>query len=66
MVELTAAGELFNIFLIIAIMTALLHSLKSIGADQQMITPFQKVMKNGHLSFWILVFVTYAISFSLT
>lgn len=60
--SLTAAGELFNIFLIIAIMTALLHSLKSIGSDAQMIRPFQGVMKNGHLSFWILVFVTYALS----
>lgn len=60
--SLVAAGELFNIFLIIAIMTALLHSLKSIGADQQMITPFQKVMKNGHISFWVIIFVTYAIS----
>ncbi|MDQ0155771.1 hypothetical protein [Robertmurraya andreesenii] len=60
--SLTAAGELFNIFLIIAIMTALLHSLKSLGSDQQMITPFQKVMKNGHISFWVIIFVTYAIS----
>ena len=60
--SLTAAGELFHIFLIIAIMTALLHSLKSIGADEQMVTPFQKVMKNGHLSFWILVMVTYSLS----
>ncbi|WP_227938108.1 hypothetical protein [Alkalihalobacillus deserti] len=60
--SLTAAGELFNIFLIIAIMTALLHSLKSIGADEQMITPFQRVMKNGHISFWVIVGVTYAIS----
>ncbi|MED3575023.1 hypothetical protein ACTHO0_14215 [Cytobacillus praedii] len=60
--SLVAAGELFNIFLIIAIMTALLHSLKTIGSDQQMITPFQKVMKNGHISFWVIIFVTYAIS----
>ncbi|KMJ57398.1 membrane protein [Bacillus sp. LL01] len=60
--SLVAAGELFNIFLIIAIMTALLHSLKSLGTDEQMITPFQRVMKNGHISFWVLVFVTYAIS----
>ncbi|WP_449538971.1 hypothetical protein [Ferdinandcohnia sp. Marseille-Q9671] len=60
--SLVAAGELFNIFLIIAIMTALLHSLKSIGADQQMITPFQKLMKNGHISFWVIIFVTYVIS----
>ncbi|MCM3760783.1 hypothetical protein M3212_08275 [Alkalihalobacillus oceani] len=60
--SLTAAGELFNIFLIITIMTALLQSLKSLGSDRQMITPFQRVMKNGHLSFWILAFVTYSLS----
>ncbi|WP_100333633.1 hypothetical protein [Bacillus alkalisoli] len=60
--SLVAAGEIFNIFLIIAIMTALLHSLKSLGSDEQMITPFQRVMKNGHISFWVIIFVTYAIS----
>ena len=60
--SLVAAGELFNIFLIIAIMTALLHSLKSLGSDEQMITPFQRVMKNGHISFWVIIFVTYSIS----
>ncbi|WP_078552394.1 hypothetical protein [Bacillus alkalicellulosilyticus] len=60
--SLVAAGELFNIFLIIAIMTALLHSLKTLGADQQMITPFQRVMVNGHISFWVIVFITYSIS----
>ncbi|MBS4220504.1 hypothetical protein KHA96_19565 [Bacillus sp. FJAT-49711] len=60
--SLVAAGELFNIFLIIAIMTALLYSLKELGSDEQMITPFQKVMKNGHISYWIIIFVTYAIS----
>ncbi|MFA9557429.1 hypothetical protein ACERII_09005 [Evansella sp. AB-rgal1] len=60
--SLTAAGELFNIFLIIAVMKALLHALKDMGADEQMITPFQKVMINGHISFWVIIFVTYAIS----
>lgn len=60
--SLTAAGKLFNIFLIIAIMKALLQALKDIGADERMITPFQKVMKNGHISYWIIVFVTYVIS----
>ncbi|MBM7619631.1 hypothetical protein JOC95_001483 [Bacillus tianshenii] len=60
--SLIAAGELFNIFLIITIMTALLHSLKSLGTDEMMITPFQRVMKNGHISFWVIVFVTYSIS----
>jgi hypothetical protein len=60
--SLTAAGSLFDIFLIIAVMTALLHSLKALEADKRMITPFQKVMTNGHVSFWILIIVTYAIS----
>jgi hypothetical protein len=60
--SLTAAGALFDIFLIIAVMTALLHSLKAIQADQKMIVPFQKVMTNGHISFWVLIVVTYAIS----
>ncbi|MEK3886203.1 hypothetical protein [Bacillus sp. FSL K6-3431] len=60
--SLIAAGELFSIFLIIAIMTALLHSLKALGSDEQMIIPFQRVMKNGHISFWVIIFVTYGIS----
>ncbi|GAE30937.1 hypothetical protein [Halalkalibacter hemicellulosilyticus] len=60
--NLTAARELFHIFLIIAIMTSLLQALKSIGSDEQMIVPFQKIMNNGHWSFWIIVFVTYALS----
>ncbi|MRG88091.1 hypothetical protein [Salinibacillus xinjiangensis] len=60
--NLTAASELFNIFLIIAIMTALLRSIQSIGADEQMVQPFQKVMKNGTLAYWVLVVVTYVLS----
>ncbi|WP_370621785.1 hypothetical protein [Bacillus sp. JCM 19034] len=60
--NLIAARELFHIFLIIAIMTALLQGLKSIEADKKMIIPFQKIMVNGHWSYWIVVFVTYALS----
>lgn len=60
--SLVAASSLFDIFLIIAVMTALLHSLRALGADKKMITPFQKVMVNGHISYWILIIVTYAIS----
>lgn len=60
--SLVAASALFDIFLIIAVMTALLHALKEIDADQRMIMPFQKVMVNGHISFWILILVTYVIS----
>lgn len=60
--NLTAATELFNIFLIIAVMTALLRSIQSIGADEQMVQPFQKVMRNGTLAFWALVVITYILS----
>lgn len=60
--SLVAASSLFDIFLIIAVMTALLRSLKDLGADEKMIQPFQQVMRNGHISFFVLVIVTYAIS----
>src|SRR5690606_34801477 len=59
---IVAAGELFNIFLIIDILTALVHYLKSLGTDELMIKPFQGVMMNGHSPRWILLLVTYIIS----
>ena len=60
--NMVAATELFNIFLIITFMMALLHSLRDIGADEKMIQPIQKMMVNGHISFFILIAVTYIIS----
>ncbi|WP_186577653.1 hypothetical protein [Aquibacillus kalidii] len=60
--NLVAAKELFNIFLIITFMVALLHSLRDLGADKRMIKPIQKVMINGHVAFFVLVGVTYIIS----
>src|SRR5690606_10406224 len=60
--SLVAASSLFDIFLIIAVMTALLRSLRDIGADRKMIVPFQKVMVNGHISYFIFIIVKYVIS----
>ncbi|GAA0451583.1 hypothetical protein [Alkalibacillus silvisoli] len=60
--NLTAAIELFSIFLIITFMVALLHSLKDLGADQQMIKPVEKFMTNGHVAFLILIVITFIIS----
>src|SRR5699024_613227 len=60
--SLVAAVSLFDIFLIIAIMTALLRSLKDLQADEKMIEPFRKWMSNGHISFIVLFVVTYGIS----
>lgn len=60
--NLTAAQELFSIFLIITFMVALLHSLRDLGADKQMIAPIQKFMINGHVAYFILIGVTFIIS----
>lgn len=60
--NLVAAKELFSIFLIITFMLALLHSLRDLGADTRMIKPIQKIMINGHISYFVLVTITYVIS----
>lgn len=60
--SMVAAKELFNIFLIIALMTALLNALKDLGSDIRMVKPFRAVMKNGHVAYFILALVTYLIS----
>jgi hypothetical protein len=57
-----AAKELFSIFLVIALMTALLNSLKELRSDVRMVEPFRAVMKNGHMSFFVIALVTYAVS----
>lgn len=58
----TAAKELFNIFLVIALMTALLNALKVLRSDVRMVEPFRAVMKNGHTAFFVLAAITYVIS----
>jgi uncharacterized membrane protein len=58
----TAAKELFNIFLVIALMTALLNALKALRSDIRMVEPFRAIMANGHAAFVILAGITYVIS----
>ena len=60
--SLIAAKELFTIFLIIALVTAMLGALRQMGADQLMVAPFRKVMRGGTSSFVVLGVVTYVIS----
>lgn len=60
--SLTAASELFSIFLIIALVTALLGSLQAMGADRRMVMPFQRLMRNGSTAFLVILAVTYFIS----
>ena len=57
-----AAQELFNIFLVITFMTALLNSLKRLEADVKMVAPFRKVMINSSSSFLMIAAATYFIS----
>jgi hypothetical protein len=57
-----AAKELFNIFLVIALITSLLNALKSLRSDVLMVKPFRTVMTNGHTAFFVLSAVTYVIS----
>jgi hypothetical protein len=60
--NLTAAKELFTIFLIITFMVALLGAMRDIGADRRMIQPIQKLMVNGHIAFFVLALITFVIS----
>lgn len=60
--SLTAAKELFNIFLVIALMTSLLNALKALRSDIRMVEPFRKVMVNGHVAYVVLAVITYFIS----
>ncbi|MBB1028322.1 hypothetical protein G6026_11640 [Dietzia sp. DQ11-38-2] len=60
--SLVAAGELFNIFLVIAFITAMLGAMKAIGADTLMIKPFRRVIKGPTSSFLVIAVVTYVIS----
>src|ERR1700681_4868238 len=57
-----AAKELFNIFLVIALITSLLNALKSLRSDVLMVQPFRTVMTNGHTPFFVLSAVPYVIS----
>ena len=60
--SLVAAKELFNIFLVIALMTALLNSLKDLKSDILMVKPFRLFMTNGTVSYLLLAVITYLIS----
>lgn len=57
--SLVAASELFNIFLIIALVTAMLAALRAIGAEHRMVAPFRRLMVNGPVAYIVLFVVTY-------
>ena len=40
----------------------MLGALQAIGADRDMVKPFRPIMRNAHITFWVLAAVTYVIS----
>lgn len=59
---LTAARELFNIFLVISLMTAFMNALRLLHADVRIVRPFRRIMVNGHVGFFVLALVSYVLS----
>ena len=60
--SLVAATEFLSIFLVLMAVTAMLGAMKEIGADQRMIAPIARLMRNGVVSYFVLFGVTYLLS----
>jgi hypothetical protein len=59
-----ATRELLSIFIIIALVTAMLGAMRGLGADALMIRPLRRLFRNGHISYLVLAVVTYLLSLS--
>ena len=60
--NMAALGELGSIFVIIALMFAMLKSLSVTGADEMLVAPLRKFMVTPLISYIIIVLATYVIS----
>lgn len=56
---LNAGNELFGIMAVIALMVAMLHSLRAQGADQIMVAPMKKLMRGPMAAFFVLAATMY-------
>lgn len=56
---LNAGSELFGIMAVIALMVAMLHSLRAQGADQIMVAPMKKMMGGPKAAFFVLAATMY-------
>ncbi|MFI0353600.1 hypothetical protein [Actinomadura sp. 9N407] len=61
---IVATRELLPIFIIIALVTAMLGAMRGLGADALMVRPLRRFFRNGHLSYLVLAVVTYLLSMS--
>jgi len=60
--SLVAGQDLFNIFLIIALMVMMLKAISVTGADELMVKPLKKLMVTPFVSYLVLIVSTYLIS----
>lgn len=56
---MVAGSDLFDIMLVIALMTAMLKSLSNMKADKLMIAPAARLLKKPTTAFWVLAAVMY-------
>ncbi|WP_395105094.1 hypothetical protein [Actinomadura sp. SCN-SB] len=61
---IVATRELLSIFVIIALVTAMLGAMRGLGADVLMIRPLRGLFRNGHISYVVLAVVTFLLSLS--
>ncbi len=54
--------ELLPVFIIIALVTAMLGAMRALGADVLMIRPLSGFFRNGHISYVLLAVVTFLLS----
>lgn len=57
-----AADQLFNIFLVIAVMVAMLKAVSATGADKLMVAPIQKLMHGPKIAYLVLIVATFLIA----
>lgn len=60
--SISATTQLLTIFLVIAIMASLVQALRAAGAAERMITPFQRLMRNGPTAYVVMAVITFGLS----
>jgi hypothetical protein len=59
---IASTTELLTIFLIIAVMTALIQALRATGAEERMVGPFERLMRSGPTAYVVLAVITLLLS----
>ncbi|MDH6197848.1 hypothetical protein M2272_004504 [Mycobacterium frederiksbergense] len=60
--SIAGTRELLPVFIIIALVCAMLGAMRALGADTLMIRPLSRFFRNGHISYVLLAVVTFVLS----